>query len=612
MEAARRCRASAAPRSGRSIGVGANDRARRITLGRRVDRCAPGRRCRRSGPRRRGRAASTASAMRRPAGSTASSFVTQIGSSLAFPLVITSGRPTARSRRWCSGVDGSITPCRAKPGATEVASGPRPATSTIGARHDVRASSSTGVGANHACAVSTSGTITANGLSGRRLRARRRATASSSVASQARWNPPRPFSATISPARSRPATISTGSSTSGAPSSAEARPAGGTGHRLGVEPAVDRVLVLASAVLAHRERPHRRALAVVRERLDDREPRPAVGAVDERVAEPAVVRVEQLRQAGVARGRVRRHHPHGSAVPRPRTASTSKVTAPPAVDRLPGHALDARERRGRRRRGRPRTRRARRARPRHGSRRRRSRCARARGRGAARPAARRRGGSRRPAPRREPRCGTRLRCHAPALLIRATPRARRLPRPAASTSAGSAAATAGESGAPGRRGRRPRHQGRPRAGSGPIAAASPTASASPRPCEESEPRNSAGQAVRVPHRRARSPRVRGRPRRPHGVRRSRRRSTPSSRSSTRQRDSRLDDLDVRREASRASAPDREQADRVVARLVVPAADHAHAGRHRRPPTRARRRAGGSASRTRCMGRSSARPSRPRA
>ena len=47
--------------------------------------------------------------------------------------------------------------------------------------------------------------MTASGLSGRRLRSFRRRTASPSVASQARWKPPRPLTARISPAHSRSA-----------------------------------------------------------------------------------------------------------------------------------------------------------------------------------------------------------------------------------------------------------------------------------------------------------------------------------------------------------------------------------------------------------------------
>jgi len=70
----------------------------------------------------------------------------------------------------------------------------------------------------------------------------------------------------------------------------------GPGHR-----AWGRVLGLARR--AHRERGHRRQRPVIRDATHDREARPAVRAVDERIAEAAVGRVEQLAQAvGAGRG----------------------------------------------------------------------------------------------------------------------------------------------------------------------------------------------------------------------------------------------------------------------------------------------------------------------
>ena len=65
-------------------------------------------------------------------------------------------------------------------------------------------------------------------------------------------------------------------------------PAVGAAHRLGVEAAVGRVVVLGRARPAHREARHRGGGTVVGQPRDDREPRPAVGARDERVPEPAV------------------------------------------------------------------------------------------------------------------------------------------------------------------------------------------------------------------------------------------------------------------------------------------------------------------------------------
>ena len=71
------------------------------------------------------------------------------------------------------------------------------------------------------------------------------------------------------------------------------RAAGG----LGVESPVGWIVVLRRAQLAHRERRHRGARTVVGNIADDREPWPAVGAVDERVAEPPVARISELGQA---------------------------------------------------------------------------------------------------------------------------------------------------------------------------------------------------------------------------------------------------------------------------------------------------------------------------
>ena len=64
--------------------------------------------------------------------------------------------------------------------------------------------------------------------------------------------------------------------------------------RLRVEAAVGGVLVLRPARRAHREAGHRRPWPVVGHAAHDREARPAVRAVDERVAVAAVSRVEQL------------------------------------------------------------------------------------------------------------------------------------------------------------------------------------------------------------------------------------------------------------------------------------------------------------------------------
>ena len=94
------------------------------------------------------------------------------------------------------------------------------------------------------------------------------------------------------------------------------RAAPGAGVGLGVKATIGRVVILPPAFVAHLEARHRRGRPVVGDAGDDREPRPAVGAVDERVAVPAIRGVEQLRQALPAGGRVGGHRSVGRAAPR--------------------------------------------------------------------------------------------------------------------------------------------------------------------------------------------------------------------------------------------------------------------------------------------------------
>ena len=117
------------------------------------------------------------------------------------------------------------------------------------------------------------------------------------------------------------------------------RPAGRAGVRLRVEAAIERVLVLGAARLAHLESGHRRQRPVVGDSLDDREPRPAVGAVDEGVAESAIARVEELGEAvlagrGVRRDRSARLTP-GLALedPEPALSARRQLLRHDAVDR---------------------------------------------------------------------------------------------------------------------------------------------------------------------------------------------------------------------------------------------------------------------------------------
>ena len=83
-------------------------------------------------------------------------------------------------------------------------------------------------------------------------------------------------------------------------------PARRTGVRLRVEPAIQRVVVFALAGLAHHEALHRRAGPVVRQRLDDGEARAAVRAVGEGILEAAIRGIEDLAQAIVAGGDIRK------------------------------------------------------------------------------------------------------------------------------------------------------------------------------------------------------------------------------------------------------------------------------------------------------------------
>ena len=91
----------------------------------------------------------------------------------------------------------------------------------------------------------------------------------------------------------------------------ELRPAIGARDRLRMEAAISRVAVLGLARRAQRELAHRRPGPVIRQVVDDRGSRPAVGAICERVAIAPICRVEQLGEAVVARGDVWREEPFG-------------------------------------------------------------------------------------------------------------------------------------------------------------------------------------------------------------------------------------------------------------------------------------------------------------
>ena len=203
-------------------------------------------------------------------------------------------------------------PARARParrdGAT--AAPARRGTSTIGRAGLASSDSSSGVVSTSDRAAARSRTINANGRSSRCLRDRRAATAASSSARHARWNPPMPLTATIEPSTkpTRPRRAGHPEPRPRLPSSVfpnrQPRSTAGTRVRLRVIPPIRRILVLRPARAAHLEPRHRRQRPVVGDAAHDREPRAAVGAVDERVAVAPVGRVEQLAQAVVACRRV--------------------------------------------------------------------------------------------------------------------------------------------------------------------------------------------------------------------------------------------------------------------------------------------------------------------
>ncbi len=180
--------------------------------------------------------------------------------------------------------------------ASAIRASRRRGTSTIGRCGPASSSSRRVVDVgDSACAVGRSGTMTANGLSPRRFRRRSSATARSLSASQARWYPPMPLTASTPPSRSscraRGSAIVAVDQAAVAVAVAQRRPAVRAADGLGVEAPVGGIGVFARAFGAHLERRHRGGGAVVGQGGDDREPRAAVGAVDERVAVAPVGRV---------------------------------------------------------------------------------------------------------------------------------------------------------------------------------------------------------------------------------------------------------------------------------------------------------------------------------
>ena len=81
----------------------------------------------------------------------------------------------------------------------------------------------------------------------------------------------------------------------------------GTPDRLGMKPAIARVVVLARAVGAHGPGRQGGARAIVRQRLHDRKPWTTIGAVDVRVAGAPIGAVEQLALARGAQRQIGRN-----------------------------------------------------------------------------------------------------------------------------------------------------------------------------------------------------------------------------------------------------------------------------------------------------------------
>ena len=233
-----------------------------------------------------------------PSRSRASSVVIAIGSSERLPLVQTTGRPTAASSRWCSGVYGSMTPRYGLPGATSAAMSSMPRhrasrrKSRIGACGDSSAAASSAETSQRRPDLVERGEHHGQRLVGpplplaqpRRRPADRRSRRHSS------WNPPSPLRATIRPASDRLDRHVAAPRAARRPGARRveqfAAAARTRGQAIGW--AWKRRSAGSSysrpAGRAHREAGHRGPRPVVGQLLDDRPPRAAVRAVGERIA----------------------------------------------------------------------------------------------------------------------------------------------------------------------------------------------------------------------------------------------------------------------------------------------------------------------------------------
>ena len=245
-----------------------------------------------------------------------------------------------RSRRAADGAAACTAASRRAtgvPGATDGATGAsgRRRTSTIGRSRD--AEQRRLVRRRRSASALGLAVITANGLSSRCLRARSRATAvlvggvaGEVVAAEPLDGEDRAVAQELD-RRPRAAATSRGPQTGQAIGSAWKRRSPGSSYSR-------------AAVGAQREAGHRRSSAGrTGRRVDDREPRPALRAVDERVAVAAVARVEELAQAVVARGDVRRDQRRAARRLRSRAIAELGLAARRRAADVDG--VDARERR---------------------------------------------------------------------------------------------------------------------------------------------------------------------------------------------------------------------------------------------------------------------------
>ena len=176
--------------------------------------------------------------------------------------------------------------------------------------------------------------MSANGLSSRCLRARSAATGASSIGPTGEVEAADPLDGQDRPVAQRDGRGGhgiVGVRVRARPrEQGHGRPAHRTRVGLGMKAPVGGILVLGLARRAHGKAGHRGQGPVIGDSAHDREPRPAVGAVDERIAVAAIAGVAQLAQAVLAGGAVGAHRSVGGRRHRGCRGSRSRC-APVAV-----------------------------------------------------------------------------------------------------------------------------------------------------------------------------------------------------------------------------------------------------------------------------------------